>query len=180
MSLQSGYSFKAGSRYEYTTINAYTATDEDIDIPSYGALVPSVNLSKKLKNGNTMKASYNRRIQRPSIRYLNPNVQASNPYNISYGNPELDPEYTNNFELSYSTYIKGTSLNFSAFWRNTNNGIQDVRSIVADTVIETTYRNIGKENTVGLNLFANVVVGKLMLNRWNRPVLHHARQQPSR
>lgn len=164
LSLQSGYSFKAGSRYEYTTINAYTATDEDIDIPSYGALVPSVNVSKKLKNGNTMKASYNRRIQRPSIRFLNPNVQASNPYNISYGNPELDPEYTNNYELSYSTFIKGTSLNFSTFWRNTNNGIQDVRTIVADTVIETTYKNIGKENTVGVNIFANVVVGKLMLN----------------
>lgn len=164
LSLQSGYSLKAGTRYEYTTINAYTATDEDIDIPSYGALVPSVNVSRKLKNGNTMKASYNRRIQRPSIRFLNPNVQASNPYNISYGNPELDPEYTNNFELSYSTYIKGTSLNFSTFWRSTNNGIQDVRTIVADSVIETTYKNIGKENTVGINVFANVVVGKLMLN----------------
>jgi outer membrane receptor protein involved in Fe transport len=163
-SAASGYSFKAGSRYEYTTINAYTQTDDDIDIPSYGALVPSVNISKKLANGKTLKASYNRRIQRPSIRYLNPNVQASNPYNISYGNPELDPEYTNNYELSYSTFIKGTTLNFSTFWRNTNNGIQDVRTIVADTVIETTYRNIGKENTVGVNVFANVVVGKLMLN----------------
>ncbi len=166
LSTKSGYSFKAGSRYEYTTINAYTKTESNIDIPSYGALVPSINVSKKLANGKTLKAGYNRRIQRPSIRFLNPNIQAPNPYNITQGNPQLDPEYTNNFELSYSTFIKGTSLNFSTFWRNTNNGIQEIRDIPADadSVIRTQYRNIGKENAVGINFFANVVIGKLMLN----------------
>lgn len=163
-SAKSGYSFKAGSRYEYTTINAYTQTESDIDIPAYGALVPSVNISKKLGNGKTLKAAYNRRIQRPSIRFLNPNIQASNPYNISQGNPTLDPEYANNYELSYSTFIKGTNLNFSAFWRNTNNGIQEIRDVVSDSIIRTQYANIGKENTVGLNFFANVMIGKLMLN----------------
>ncbi|HEY9007375.1 MAG TPA: outer membrane beta-barrel protein [Ohtaekwangia sp.] len=35
--------------------------------------------SKKFSNGKTLKAAYNRRIQRPSIQYLNPNIQASNP-----------------------------------------------------------------------------------------------------
>lgn len=169
LSTNTGYSFKAGTRYEYTTIDAYSLSDDDIEIPSYGALVPSVNVSKKLKTGKTVKAAYNRRIQRPSIRYLNPNVQSSNPFDITYGNPSLDPEFTNNFELSYSTFIKGTSLNFSGFWRNTNNGIQEVRSVIgnvetdADTV-ETTYRNIGQEDAVGMNVFANVNVGKLSLN----------------
>jgi outer membrane cobalamin receptor len=165
---KSGYSVKAGSRYEYTTINAYTRTDSDIIIPSYGALVPSINISKKLKSGKTLKAAYNRRIQRPSIRFLNPNVQGANQYDVSYGNPTLDPEYTNNFELSYSTFVKGTSFNFSAFWRNTNNGIQDVRTVetVQDTIqrVATTYRNIGQEDAVGLNFFANVSIGKLSLN----------------
>lgn len=168
-STNNGYSFKAGSRYEYTTIDAYTLTEDNIDIPSYGALVPSLNISRKLKNGKTVKAAYNRRIQRPSIRFLNPNIQSSNPYDITYGNPSLDPEYTNNYELSYSTFVKGTSLNFSGFWRNTNNGIQEVRSVIgnvktdADTV-STTYRNIGQEDAVGMNVFANINIGKLMLN----------------
>jgi outer membrane receptor protein involved in Fe transport len=165
---KSGYSFKAGSRYEYTTIKAYTQTDANIEIPSYGALVPSINVSKKLKSGKTIKAAYNRRIQRPSIRFLNPNIQQANQYDVSYGNPQLDPEYTNNFELSYSTFVKGTSMNFSAFWRNTNNGIQDVRTVetVQDTIqrVATTYRNIGQEDAVGLNFFANVNIGKLSLN----------------
>jgi hypothetical protein len=90
LSLPSGYSFKGGARYEYTTIKAYTLTEDDIDIPSYGVIVPSINASKKLKNGNTIKLSYNRRIQRPSIRFLNPNPQFQTNLNVTVGNPNLD------------------------------------------------------------------------------------------
>jgi outer membrane receptor protein involved in Fe transport len=161
-SAKKGYSFKAGARYEYTIINAFTQTEADIDIPEYGVLVPSINASKKLKKG-TVKTSYNRRIQRPSIQYLNPNIQASNPYNRTIGNPSLDPEYTNNFEMGYSTFIKGTSLNFTGFVRNSNNAIQSLQNVAGDTIV-TTYDNIGKENAYGMSLFANVSIGKLSIN----------------
>jgi outer membrane receptor protein involved in Fe transport len=161
-SAKSGYSLKAGARYEYTIIDAFTRTEDDIDIPEYGVLVPSVNVSKKMKKG-TMKASYNRRIQRPSIQFLNPNIQASNPFQRTVGNPELDPEYTNNFELGYSTFIKGTSLNFTGFVRNSNNSIQSLRNVAGDTIV-TTYDNIGQENAYGISAFANVSIGKLSLN----------------
>jgi outer membrane receptor for ferrienterochelin and colicin len=179
LNLQKGYSFKAGSRYEYTTISAYTRSLEEgttaVKIPSYGVIVPSINVSKKLKNNNTLKASYNRRIQRPSIRFLNPNKQFQNNVNYTIGNPGLDPEYTNNFELGYSTYIKGTSLNFTVFARNTNDAIQSLRDIIVATdpqqpdvirpdTIRTTYANIGQENAYGSSIFASVSIGKLMLN----------------
>ncbi len=72
-SLPKGYSLKAGGRYEYTTIRANLKDEQKIDIPSYGVLVPSVNLSKKVGKG-TLKLAYNRRIQRPSIQFLNPNT----------------------------------------------------------------------------------------------------------
>ena len=155
-SSKSGYSLKAGTRYEYTTINANFAVEKGpVIIPSYGVIVPSINLSKKLKNGSTVKVAYNRRIQRPSIQYLNPNIQASNPYSITYGDPNLGPEYTNNYELSYSTNIKATSLNFTTFVRNTDNAIQSVRDVKGDTIV-TTYKNIGKEDAYGGSIFANV------------------------
>jgi outer membrane receptor protein involved in Fe transport len=168
LSSKNGYSLKAGGRYEYTIIDAsYREGSElpDPEIPSYGTFVPSVNASRKLKNGNTLKASYNRRIQRPSIRFLNPNIQASNPLNISVGNPDLDPEFTNNYELGYSTAIKGTSLNFSAFVRNTTGSIQSIRQPLAGDTILTTYDNIGREDAYGGSIFANVNIGqKLTLN----------------
>ncbi|HYG02769.1 MAG TPA: TonB-dependent receptor [Chryseosolibacter sp.] len=192
-STKNGYSLKAGSRYEYTTISAYTKTqsEDEFKIPSYGLLVPSVNVSKKLSNGNTLKASYNKRIQRPSIRFLNPNIQPQNDLNITQGNPLLSPEYTNNYELSYSTLIKGTMLNISTFVRTTSDAIQSVRDIITyedREVTRTTYANIGRENAYGASIFANVNIGKLSLNggtdvyyasldnNSNDPLLHAANE----
>jgi hypothetical protein len=156
---------KAGSRYEYTTIKANLKDEEEINIPSYGVLVPSANLSKKLKNG-TMKIAYNRRIQRPSIQYLNPNVQQQNPAFITIGDPTLQPEYTNNYELSYSTYLKGASINVSTFVRNTNDAIQSVRDVTTfngrEGVIRTTYQNIGREDAYGASVFTNITVSEKM------------------
>jgi outer membrane receptor for ferrienterochelin and colicin len=164
---KNGYSFKAGTRYEYTMINAYSETESDINIPSYDVVVPSINASKRLKNGNTLKASYNRRIQRPSIRFLNPNLQWQNNINVSQGNPNLSPEYTNNYELGYSTILKGVMLNLTGFVRNTNDAIQPVREVVeldGNMVNKTTYKNIGEENAYGTSIFANINIGKLSLN----------------
>ncbi|WPP49861.1 TonB-dependent receptor domain-containing protein [Catalinimonas niigatensis] len=161
----SKYSIKPGLRYEYTTIQANFQEEEEVEIPSYGILVPSVNLSRKLENGNMIKAAYNRRIQRPSLQFLNPSLQASNPLNITQGNPDLEPEYTNNYELSYSTYLKGTSLNFSTFMRNTTGSIQPIRSLVGQDTILTTYENIGSEDAYGLSVFSNVnISNKFSLN----------------
>lgn len=159
------YSIKAGGRYEYTTIDAFFQDEQDINIPSYGVFVPSVNISKKLKNNNTLKAGFNRRIQRPSIRFLNPNIQGSNQLNVTVGNPSLDPEFTNNYELSYSTFIKGTTLTFSSFIRNTTEALQAVSDVAGQDTIRTTFQNIGTENAYGGSVFANININdKLTLS----------------
>ena len=161
ISLPKAYSLKAGVRYEHTAITAnfQTSTELDTTIPSYGVFVPSINFSKKLEGGNMLKAAFNRRIQRPSIQYLNPNIQASNPYYITVGNPTLNPEYTNNYELSYSTYIKKSSINLAAFVRNTTGAIQAIKTVLGENRIQTTYANIGEENAYGINFNGSVRIG---------------------
>lgn len=158
---KNNYSLKVGSRYEYTNIQANLQNEQKLNIPDYGVVVPSINLSKRFKKGDILKLSYNRRIQRPSLQFLNPNIQAANPLNITIGNPSLNPEYTNNFELGYSTYVKGIAINAATFVRNTNNAIQSVRDIIGRDTIRTTYQNIGREDAYGLNLNLNINIGKL-------------------
>lgn len=160
------YTLKTGIRYEYTNIDAeLLSSDLPVDIPSYGTVVPNMNFGRKLANGNMLKAAYNRRIQRPSLNYLNPNIESSNQKQITQGNPLLDPEMTDNYELSYSTFIKGTSLNFTSYLRNTTGSIQPVRTIQDDDVIFTTYENIGNERAYGLGIFSNInISGKFSLN----------------
>lgn len=158
------YTLKAGARYEYTSIDADFQTGSVVNIPNYGVLVPSLNLARKFDNGDMIKFGYNRRIQRPSLEYLNPNVQASNPLNVTVGNPTLQPEFTNNFELAYSTHIKNNNFNVSVFMRNTNAAIQTIRTSSGDTV-RTTYQNLGKQNAYGMSLSANLSpINKLSIN----------------
>ena len=160
------YTVKAGLRYEYTNINAdFKNSELPADIPSYGTFVPSVNIGRKLANGNMIKAAYNRRIQRPSLQFLNPNIDQSNQQQQSQGNPLLDPELTDNYELAYSTFIGGSSLNFTSYFRNTTGSIQPVRTVSDNDVIFTTFENIGNERAVGLSVFSNInISGKFSLN----------------
>ncbi|HEV7348175.1 TonB-dependent receptor domain-containing protein [Telluribacter sp.] len=151
------YTFKLGSRYEYTSIDAYDQ-NSTITIPAYSNLVPSVNISKALSKSSTLKLAYNRRIQRPGLQQLNPNFNAANPQNINIGNPYLRPELTDNVELSLSTSFKKTYLNISLFSRSTNNGITRL-AMPSDTLpgaIITTWENIGREQATGANVFGNV------------------------
>ena len=164
LGLPKGFTLKPGVRYEYTTIQANFARSEAANIPDYGVLVPSVNLSRKLANGNVLKLAYNRRIQRPSLQFLNPNVNAQNPKNVSQGNPYLSPEYTNNYELGYSTFYKRLNLNFSTFVRNTTGSIEALRTVRGRDTVSTSYANIGRQNAYGGSLFANINSGKFNFN----------------
>jgi outer membrane receptor protein involved in Fe transport len=163
LTTRSPFSFRAGARYEYAAISAGLQIPGVAmpEIPSYGVFVPAVNIGWRLKNGKLIKLAFTRRIQRPSIQFLNPNVVASDPGNIATGNPALGPEYSDNIELGYNTSIKDMSIGFSGFFRRTTNAIESVSLPVAggDTV-ERTYANIGKESTGGLNVFANLDLGQ--------------------
>ena len=108
--------------------------------------------------------AYNRRIQRPSLQFLNPTVNAQNPKNVSQGNPYLAPEYTNNYELGYSTFYKALSMNFSTFVRNTTGSIEALRTVRGTDTVSTSYANIGQQNAYGGSINLNLNSGKLNLN----------------
>ena len=149
--------------------SATNRTARRLLFPDYGNLVPSINISKSLGGGKIIKLAYNRRIQRPGIQFLNPNVNSANPTNITVGNPYLSPELTDNFEFSTSANVKGIYLNASLFARQTANAITAVRDTatqsfgdptnpVLQRVIRTSYQNVGHEDTYGLNLFGNATL----------------------
>ncbi len=164
LSTISKWSMKFGGRYEYTDIEASFLKKEgqNLTIPPYGVLVPSFNMSKTFKSG-TWRFSFNRRIQRPGIQNLNPNVNATNPLNISQGNPNLSPEYANNYEINYSKFVKQTYISTALFVRNNTGAINQIRTVVGDTV-KTTSMNIGVENAYGMNININMnLSNKLMI-----------------
>jgi len=157
------YTFKLGGRYEFTDISASTMGQlvdvrNQLNIPSYGNFIPSVNISKMFAQKYTVKLAYNQRIQRPGMQHLNPNENQSNPLRISRGNPELDPEISNNIEASLSAGIKKLYFNFSVFTRFTDNAISSLTTKFEERgegVTLTTFENVGKSQTTGINFFGN-------------------------
>lgn len=162
-STPSKYTFKLGGRYEYTDINASTMAllsgERDLlNIPAYGNFIPSVNISKTLAENYTVKLAYNQRIQRPGIWHLNPNENQANPFRISKGNPALSPEVSNNIEASLSAGINKLYFNLAVFTRLTDNAISSLTTQFnerGEGVTLTTFENVGKSHTTGVNLFGN-------------------------
>ncbi len=144
-------SAKAGVRAEYTDIKGLAGNTLNYG-NDYFNLFPSVVVSKAISPFTALKVSYNKRMQRPSLFYLNPFLNDSDPENMQQGNPNLAPEISDNFEIGYSTYIKGTVINVSAFYRNTKAIIEQF--YIPDQKLMT-FLNVGNNQTFGVNLFGS-------------------------
>jgi outer membrane receptor for ferrienterochelin and colicin len=150
---------KAGLRTEYTKINGLSGDRTKFD-NDYFNLFPSLILSQSLKGASTIKVSYNRRIQRPSLFYLNPFENKSDQFNILKGNPDLNPELSDNIEMGYSTFIKGSVINASVFYRSTKNVIESIITPLpvvpgAPQAFLTSYTNVGRSESYGMNIFGS-------------------------
>ena len=117
-------------------------------------------LSRKLGKATTLKAAYSRRIQRPNLRVINPYVQLNNNRSQTFGNPELDPEVNDQYEISYGTFIKGFSLNTSLFYRRTTAIIESFVTVDDEGFATTTFQNIGTTDSYGANIFTSVPIKK--------------------
>ncbi|PJJ54586.1 outer membrane beta-barrel family protein [Hymenobacter chitinivorans] len=155
-------SFKLGARVENTRVrgNFEPKPKDNAGVSQdYLNVLPNLSLSFQPQNpkkpGQTLRLAYSKRIQRPQIFYLNPFRNTSDTLNVSYGNPELERELTDSYELNYTTFIKGSVLNMSAYVRRTGNAIESVR-FIKDGVNNQTFANIGRNATYGVSLFSSV------------------------
>ena len=157
---------KLGMRDEYTNITLPVDTTN----PSYNSFIPSAVISRKLKNNQTLKLSYTKRIQRANYQTLNPYIDATDPLNLLQGNPYLKPERTDAAELSYFKFFKGgSSILATLYYRNTRDDEQNY--VLHDdtlTVGNTTYRNVtittnenaGDQQTAGINLSGTLTLSQ--------------------
>lgn len=152
-----------GLRYERTDIGGDGEFDGAVFTNSYENFLPNIAISKSLKNFKNIKVSYSKRIQRPSLRFINPFINTSDFGNISFGNPSLAPELTDQFELGYNTNILGASVFATGYYKITREIIESIVQVNTDNISTTTFSNVGKNNSVGLNLFVSKSVGKTTL-----------------
>ncbi|MBO9729514.1 MAG: TonB-dependent receptor [Chitinophaga sp.] len=163
-SIKKVYLFKVGARLEETVISGDFMPEDTSFNNTYLNLIPTISIARKLKKpGSVIKVGYSRRIQRPGLTYLNPYVNQADAKNIRYGNPELQPELTDAFELGYNTFFKKIVFGVTGYFRSTGKIIESVTVINDKGVAFTTYQNISKSSTIGANLYAVYYV----MPRWS-------------
>lgn len=150
------YDIVAGARYEYTWIEGDPANGQPAFTNAYGNLLPNAIISRKLGPLSSIKLAYNQRIQRPGLRNINPYQQLNDPRNITVGNPTLLPELSHQLDLNYNTFVKGSVINVSVYYRQTEDIIESFLSITPEGASLNTFQNIGRNEVVGANLFGTV------------------------
>ncbi|GAA4232334.1 outer membrane beta-barrel family protein [Postechiella marina] len=142
------WGLKLGIRLENTNINTLLVNTNLSNKDDYTNLFPSAHTSYKINNNFSLQAGYSRRIQRPRLRDLNPFSNIRDNYSISMGNPDLQPEYTDAFEITSINKIGKASLNFSLYNRHTTDIIERVTTF-ENNISTSRPENIGENTTTG-------------------------------
>ena len=142
------FDFQAGLRAEYIDYNATSLTSNASNKDHYLSLFPSFSINGNF-NKNQFKISYSRRIQRPRYLYLNPYYEYIDTYNVSVGNPDLTPQFTNAFEFVWINKQK-TSLSLFANF-STDEMYQIINYNPATKITTLFYDNIGSSKSIGLS-----------------------------
>jgi len=122
------------------------------------SLFPSVFLSQKFDGNHELQLSYTRRINRPNFFQLIPFTDYSDSLNITRGNPNLVPEFTNSFELSYlKTLPHNNTILASVYYKLTNNLITRYLDTAQNELtgkqdIINSYVNANSSRTIGAEL----------------------------
>ena len=152
------------SEYEGFVINKNQRFKNKFPLSAF----PSLFVSKALNPKLDMQLNYSRKINRPGFVQILPFVDFSDSLNISIGNPNLVPEFTNLIELNFSSnYKPGHSLLASLYGKHTDGLVTRYQYKApntdpsrTDSVIYNSYANANKSYTVGLELTATNKVAK--------------------
>ncbi|WP_102409156.1 outer membrane beta-barrel family protein [Parabacteroides bouchesdurhonensis] len=165
-------SYQAGLRGEYWRVDTrsldfeqeFNGKPSESFEKDYFKLFPSAFISYALPKNNEVQINYTRRLRRPWGGQLNSFRNISDASNISFGNPELTPEYSHSFELNYiKTWESGHTLSLSGYYRSTDDVIQRIRFLnTTDNVMYTTSENVAKSQASGLEIVGKDKLFKIL------------------
>ncbi|HET6256180.1 MAG TPA: TonB-dependent receptor [Puia sp.] len=162
------FTYKLGLRaessdYHGTLLNVDSTFHNQYPI----SLFPSLFLGQKLGNNQELQLSYTRRVNRPNFFQLVPYTDSSNKLNITRGNPNLVPEFTQSVELSYlKTFPGNSTLMASVYYKYTDHLITgyiqaDTNASTGTTTLINTFINAESSRSVGAEL-----TGQVNITRW--------------
>lgn len=154
------FSYQLGVRGEYSDVKTELKTTNEVNKRDYFNLFPSTHFSYELKKENSLQLSYSKRINRPRHWFLLPFFSFTDSRNVFTGNPNLDPELSDSYEVGHLKYWKKGSLLSSIYYRYTTDVI--TRIIVSDLQGNTERKpvNLGTKDAFGIEFSGSYEIQK--------------------
>lgn len=165
------FSWQLGLRAEQTNLdtqliprNAEEADSEEYEPNSqdYFSLFPSANLTYKYSKISSVQLSYSRRISRPRFRNLNPFITYSNPLSLFAGNPNLQPQFTDSYELGILQNRESATIYVGAYYRYTTDVVQRIQRSTEEGITERLPVNLGVQDDIGIEANIDYDVNKMI------------------
>ncbi|MFT5436405.1 MAG: iron complex outermembrane receptor protein [Ulvibacter sp.] len=150
------WSYQLGARFETVDVKADTNTVRSFE-NDYIQVYPSAFLTYTPTEKNQYQLSYSRRVDRPGIDQVNPIREWSTPLISSFGNTDLQPQFTNSIEVNYTRNFEKGSITSGVFYRVINDEIN--RALFIDRTdlnkVILTFDNFDNTSAYGLELSSN-------------------------
>lgn len=147
---------KVDSEYDKAALQEILGSEVALNFDkNYLGLFPTLNLILELNEMESISLGYNRRINRPRGRYINPFPSRSSRTNVFQGNPDLDPAYANAFDLGYLKRWKKLTLTSSIYYQKETNSFERIQEETG----EVTSDGITIIRSLPINLSSNQRIG---------------------
>ncbi len=150
------WSYQGGVRVESTDITTHLIQTAEKNDKNYVNFFPSAFLTYTLTKASSLQASYSRRINRPDFRDLNPFFTFSDARNIRTGNPDLDPEYTDSYELGFLYNFGKGNIYSGGYYRFTDGETERISRVENDGITYSRPENMSTENSFGIEVNSNL------------------------
>ena len=154
------FSYLIGMRFEDSKIVINQLTTQDFNTKKYNNFFPSAFLTYEIKDGSSVSLNYSKRITRPRGRFINPFSSYSSNINLFVGNPDLDPSYSDAFDMGYLKKWNKVTLSTSLYYNKTTGSFQVVRiesgRFIGDVpVVLNTPFNLATDDKIGFEFTLN-------------------------
>lgn len=155
------FSYQAGLRAEWTDVKTTLKETNEVNPRKYTNLFPSAHVTYSLSKDNALQVSYSRRVRRPFYNDLSPFMTFADSRNYFSGNPDLNPEFSNVYEIGHIRYFEQGSITSSVYYRDTDGKIQSIRSVDPSTGYATTLpQNLKGEKAYGIEFTSGYALYK--------------------
>lgn len=157
-----------GLRYEgFWSESQFENTEQEVN-RTFHNLFPSAHITYVFTESSSVNFGYNRRISRPSLRQVNPFSNSFDRFYNRQGNPSLNPEYSNSFEVNFINTFEKWSFSPGLFYRyKTNIILPFYINDLTDNIIYQSYANDGNSHAYGTEIALSLFPFKFLKTNLN-------------